>query len=238
MSLGRSITKKTSKYGFGTSSEEKKSRRNSVSKSAISGPVELTSTTNPIAYTAPSLRNSLSHASISSSSSSSAGSSPISPGTGSLSPISGDESDLAENIPLHRNHLSSYFTPSDIAAKSSSIGGAVARTRNSSNPPPSASRSSGYSFNPVQQPPKDIHSLHSRTYSTQHHPFGAELAQVQEMAEEIAGMKTGDAEEQFMISRGLMRFNARDYEREIWSGIEGGVFEDEVLLDLTGAAWI
>jgi hypothetical protein len=250
MSLGRSITKKTSKYGFGSSSsssEEKRLRRNSVSKAAISGPVELTSTTNPIAYTAPSLRNSLSHGSISSSNSSSGGS-PISPG-GPLSPISGDESDHSENFSMPANHLSSYFTSSDVAAiarnnsirgggslkKTASIGGGGGRPRNSSNPPP-VSRNSGYSsFNPTQQPPKELHSLHSRTFSAAH-PFGAELAQVQEMAEEIAGMKVGDAEEQFMLSRGLMRFRAQDYEQEIWNGM-GGVFEDE-LPDFAGAGWI
>ncbi|KAI5800743.1 hypothetical protein FPQ18DRAFT_252216 [Pyronema domesticum] len=233
MSLGRSITKKTSKYGFGSSSsssEEKRLRRNSVSKAAISGPVELTSTTNPIAYTAPSLRNSLSQGSISSSSSSPGGS-PISPG-GPLSPISGDESDHSENFLMPANHLSSYFTSSDVAAIARNNSG---RPRNSSNPPPVA-RNSGYlGFSPTQQPPKELHSLHSRTFSAAH-PFGAELAQVQEMAEEIAGMKVGDAEEQFMLSRGLLRFRAQDYEKEIWNGM-GGVFEDE-LPDFAGAGWI
>lgn len=83
------------------------------------------------------------------------------------------------------------------------------------------------------QPPKELHS--ARASTAQQHPFGAELAQVAEMTEEIAGMGVSDAEEEFMMMRGLCRFQASDYEQEIWFGM-GGVFEDE--LPSFGVGWI
>lgn len=54
------------------------------------------------------------------------------------------------------------------------------------------------------------------------------------MTEEIAGMHVLDAEEEFMLSRGLQKFCANDYMDEIWQS--GGVFEDE--LPSIGAGWI
>jgi len=65
------------------------------------------------------------------------------------------------------------------------------------------------------------------------HPFGAELAQVAEMTEEIAGLNLVDAEEELMVTRGLRRFRAEDYLEEIW---QGGVFENQ--LPMFSAGWI
>jgi len=61
-------------------------------------------------------------------------------------------------------------------------------------------------------------------------PFGAELAKVAEMAEDI-GVQIRDAEEEFMMERGLQKFSANDYAAEI-----GGVFDD--VLPNLGAGWI
>lgn len=246
MSIGRSITKKSSRYGFGSSSSlEDYSRRHSVSKHQISAPVALLSTTNMLSYTAPSLRTSLSQASISSGSSSSGSPTSL---RSPLSPSFADDSDRCD-LPLPNNHLSAYFTgaeqllPSrsqstrDAPKASSPIG---RRPRHPSMPPPPSSA----------QPPKELHSAarasghhhhhHHQHHHQQHslppqHPFGAELAQVAEMTEEIAGLSVNDAEEQFMRSRGLRRFRASDYEQEIWLGM-GGVFEDQ--LPSFGAGWI
>ena len=79
------------------------------------------------------------------------------------------------------------------------------------------------------QPPKEYSTR------TSQHPFGAELAQVAELTEEIAGMEVRDAEEEFMAAKGLQRFRASDYEQEIWQGM-GGVFEDELPFGVAG--WI
>jgi len=50
------------------------------------------------------------------------------------------------------------------------------------------------------------------------HPFGNELAQVTELAEEFGGqgrMQVIDEEEQELISKGLFKFGAEDYMNEI-----------------------
>ena len=60
------------------------------------------------------------------------------------------------------------------------------------------------------------------------HPFGAELAQVQEVAEEfgVRDVRIWDEEAQFLASQGLCRFAAEDYVMEI-GGLMRGVFEEE-----------
>lgn len=59
------------------------------------------------------------------------------------------------------------------------------------------------------------------------HPFGAELAQVNELAEEFGSKSSRiyDEEEQFLIDNGLQKFGAHDYMMEI-RGLFGGVFDD------------
>jgi len=55
------------------------------------------------------------------------------------------------------------------------------------------------------------------------------------MTEEM-GVSVRDAEEEFMVSHGLQKWGAVDYEVEIWSGV-GNVFED-VMPGLGSAGWI
>ena len=66
------------------------------------------------------------------------------------------------------------------------------------------------------------------------HPFGKELAKVNEVAEEFRGVSTiMDEEERFLLSQGLQKFGVEDYINEI-QGLYGGVFEDH----LGPTAWI
>jgi len=60
------------------------------------------------------------------------------------------------------------------------------------------------------------------------HPFGKELAQVNEVAEEF-GLVSANLveEEQDLIRRGLRKFAVEDYLDEI-QGLYGGVFEDKL----------
>ena len=57
------------------------------------------------------------------------------------------------------------------------------------------------------------------------HPFGNELAQVNEVAKEFGGVSALlDVEEREMKVKGLMKFGAEDYVNEIlglWSGASG-----------------
>lgn len=60
------------------------------------------------------------------------------------------------------------------------------------------------------------------------HPFGKELAQVNEVAEDFgASAAVLDEEEQIILNQGLRKFGVEDYVMEI-QGLFGGVFEDQV----------
>lgn len=68
------------------------------------------------------------------------------------------------------------------------------------------------------------------------HPFGRELAQVNEIAEEFgATARLLEEEEQEILSKGLYKFGVEDYLDEI-TGLYGGVFEDQ--LGPTANPWI
>jgi len=69
------------------------------------------------------------------------------------------------------------------------------------------------------------------------HPFGKELEQVNELAEEfgVSDVAVFDEEEEYLVSHGLMKFGAEDYVTEI-QGLFGGVFEDKLLP--VGSGWI
>ena len=57
------------------------------------------------------------------------------------------------------------------------------------------------------------------------HPFGKELAQVNEVAEDFRGVSAMlDEEEELLLSRGYNKFGVDDYINEI-QGLYGGVFE-------------
>lgn len=68
------------------------------------------------------------------------------------------------------------------------------------------------------------------------HPFGAELAQVNELAEEIVANETTilDDEEQYLVENGLCKFTVDDYLTEIqgYFGAFGSPYSN------FGAAWI
>lgn len=65
--------------------------------------------------------------------------------------------------------------------------------------------------------------------TVEHHPFGNELAQVSELAEEYGiseeKMSVVDKEEQELVSRGLFKFCAEEYMSEI-SGLFMSAFGD------------
>lgn len=189
-------------------------------RNKISAPVELISTTNMLSYNAPDLYPSssssvsgdedgvpsLSHSSSASPDNSSAGSSPNSP---------------------EPNHLSCYFNGSAGRQSSSSNEEApmipqraLSHTKRSHesiswqrNMSRMSSKKNSYahtSLDMFTQPPVEI---------VEQHPFGNELAQVTELAEEYiqSGVRTGviDEEEQYLLSRGLFKFDAQDYMNEI-----------------------
>lgn len=68
------------------------------------------------------------------------------------------------------------------------------------------------------------------------HPFGNELAQVNEVAEEFGGVSALlNEEEHEMRTKGLIKYNAEDYVSEIL-GLWGGALEDR--LTAMASPWV
>lgn len=73
----------------------------------------------------------------------------------------------------------------------------------------------------------------SRPASEKPHPFGRELAKVDEVAEGFGAAGSGmvlDEEEQEMAARGLHKFSVDDYVAEL-TGLTGGIYEDKLTLN-------
>ncbi|KAL8959910.1 MAG: hypothetical protein Q9193_003300 [Seirophora villosa] len=202
-----------------------------VDHSLISAPIELLSTTNVLALNAPDLHTSLANSPFSSASSSaeesdvsltfSASSRSTSPETSSMESTSS---------PIEPNHLSSYFEspgrPFSGASTEVCIPAIPARAKSHTKVTHQASafrRSTSVKKTP---PPVAIHSPITPARSSidmfssnpePDHPFGAELAQVNELAEEIgvdeAAMR--DEEEQYLVDNGLCKFSIDDYLSEL-----------------------
>lgn len=84
-------------------------------------------------------------------------------------------------------------------------------------------------------PPTSLSNVTTEVFNAEPtHPFGKELEQVNEVAEDF-GISDSllDEEEQLLRSKGLKKFAAGDYMMEI-EALFGGVFEDQ----LTQTAWI
>ncbi|KAK4201244.1 hypothetical protein QBC40DRAFT_61714 [Triangularia verruculosa] len=122
------------------------------------------------------------------------------------------------SLPLHMQQIRSR---SSSAAKGSSGAAATAAAdfvRMAA--PPLTHR-----YYPPQQQPQQ----HKKEFSQSQHPFGQELAQVSEIAEEYGikeQMRAVDAEEKEMVAKGLLKFNANDYLGEI-QGLFANFFGDE-----------
>ena len=198
-----------------------RSGHGTIKRSAISSPLELVSTTNVLAYNAPNIYGSSdeSDSSMTFSGSSRA----TTPETEAPSPV-------------EPNHLSSYF--------SSATTGSIRRSKESmdSDSPPIPKRMPSHTRNShqaaarkraesqtYQQPPVAIHNIQPASTSPIHdmftikpeagHPFGAELTQVNEVAEGFGARNViiMDEEEQYLMSHGLFKVGVEEYIDEIQS---------------------
>ncbi|MCJ1252708.1 hypothetical protein MMC24_000514 [Lignoscripta atroalba] len=254
MSLARAFTKRY-KSSAGNAPTRAMSTRNcagTIDRSQISLPVELLSTTNVLAYDAPDIHKS------SASSTNSYSDSDSSPVFSSSSRDTTPDTSSAESSPTSAepNHLSRYFQgpgrasstedphrrsnassdgdvpaiPSRALSHTKKSHQAIARKRSMSRmtPPPSIFPSSASTRGSVE-----IFSIKPEA----NHPFGAELEQVNELAEEFAAKEVTlwDEEEQFLIENGLHKYGVEDYVMEI-EPLFGGAFEDVPFPMSTG--WI
>jgi len=255
MSLARVLTKRYRSHETssavpptpGRAASTRKFDRN-FDRNQISLPIELLSTTNVLALTAPDLHDLHDFNSSSASSATSFDDSSSSRAASSSSSISSPDSPSRDCSPVtvEPNHLSTYF---EVPSKArSSIGShrqsntsvdvdapaipsramshtkkthqALARQRSQS-----MIRTPPTSLPPTSAPRSSLDMFSSKPDAN--HPFGAELAQVNELAEDfgVQDIIVWDEEEQFLMQHGLQRFTVDDYVNEI-QGLFGGVFDD------------
>ncbi|CAI7567420.1 unnamed protein product [Penicillium glandicola] len=199
----------------------------SIKRGNISGPVQLLSTTNMLAYNAPDINGSSSASSLGSRDDSDNAFSPQSYASSMSSPdISPHESG-----PIDANPLTSYFPKRTAtmtshprsSTSSASITDApmvpkralshtkrshqeLARNR-------SVSRMSPPPLNATRNTP-GIRAT-QEFFQAEPHPFGKELEQVNEVAEEFGGFNMLDDEERILYSKGLRKFSVEDYLVEV-----------------------
>ncbi len=247
MDLARAFTRRNKRTGTSMPSlvraSSTKKRDGPIQRSAISAPLELLSTTNVLAFNAPNIYGS--------SSSSLSDESDSFMGLSSTRGTTPDNSSIGSaSSPVEQNHLSSYFQapgrsassagshrfsndtgvptiPTRALSHTKKSHEAVARQRSISRsiPPPTS----------IHTPtnPRDTVDMFS-TKVDANHPFGPELAQVNELAEEMNIMIL-DEEEQYLSSRGLLKFGVEEYMDEI-QGLFRGSFGNP--FNPFGAGWI
>ncbi|MCJ1411584.1 hypothetical protein MMC19_005674 [Ptychographa xylographoides] len=253
MSLARALTKRyrsqeTKDAALHTPGRAASTRKfnQHFDRTQISLPIELISTTNVLVFDAPDLHEL--HNLSSASSATSFDDSSSSHAASSSSSISAPDSPSREASPVtaEPNHLSTYFAvPS--AARSSMDHKHKSTLSTDSDAPAIPSRALSHTKKTHQAlaHKRSMSRVRSPRQSTDHssalrsslemfsskpeanHPFGAELTQVNELAEEfgVHNVTVRDDEEQFLIENGLQKFTVDDYVDEI-QGLFGGVFDD------------
>ncbi|KAI5918499.1 hypothetical protein F4810DRAFT_704168 [Camillea tinctor] len=286
MSLARAFTTRRKQSSVDLTGFVFPQRSNTTAKgnqsirTKISSPMELTHTTNMLAYNAPDLYPQ-SGPSPSRSSKSDDDSSDTPSTTASTPPTSPDMPSVENRAMSPKpNHLSSYFTVADqkqpprapeaptipkrapshtkkasfenFAARFSPRNSNQSNATTSSKSSPGLSRSSSTSttgttlsagshahvkpptpttpLSPsITSPPAARPNFRRHEYTDSQHPFGKELAQVSELAEELGikeKLQAIDDEEQQLIAKGLCRFSPEDYLAEI-SGLVSNYLRPE-----------
>lgn len=209
-----------------------------IKRANISGPVQLLSTTNMLAYDAPDINSAgSSTSSLRSRDDSDAGFSPQS----YASPMTSPDISPSESCPIDANPLASYFPkrsgtvtshPRSSTSSSSTTDAplvpkrALSHTKRShqeiahkrsisrmSPPPLNAARST-----PTVRASQDF-------FQPEPHPFSKELEQVNEVAEEFGGLNLLDDEERILYDKGLKKFSVEDYLMEV-EELYGSIFDD------------
>ena len=203
-----------------------------IKRNAISAPLELISTTNMLSYNAPDIYpKSASTSSVSSRSSGddSASSPTSSVSTPFTSPDTSSINSSSSPTSPEPNHLSCYFgAPSSTSGsgdEAPSIPQRAPSHTKKSHEILSRSRSvakmtsPGNSISQARSSINMFNHLSTSSEATDVHPFGSELAQVSEIAEEYGiskqKMDVIDEEEKELVSRGLFKFRAEDYMSDI-----------------------
>ena len=244
MSLARAFTSKRSKSDISPVSPQRSASARAtngkpVQRSQISAPIQLLSTTNMLSYNAPDIPNSAASSVTSGDDSDVSRTVQNSPDTS----VDGSPIESRSSSP-EANHLSNYFQPAPLDSiaspgrkdSDSSTDGPAIPKRAPSHTKASHRAMAQKRAQSRMSPPVTMPKAQERVLSAGSlHPFGKELQQVNEVAEQF-GVRDGlfDEEEQIK-ERGLLKFGAQDYISEIES-LFGGVFEDKFLP--LSPAWI
>jgi len=230
-----------------------------IRQKKISAPIELISTTNMLSYNAPDIyprgRSSTTSSTNSDGSSvvSDSDTAPSSVGT----PFTSPETSSVESSPTtsspQPNHLSCYFSQNVVSDEEAPIiptralshtkksAEVLARKRSMSkmSSPKNSISISKSQIPPVPTTRSSVNMFNPTPGVVDRHPFGNELAQVSELAEEYSLSKEKltivDEEEQELVSKGLFKFRAEDYMSEL-QGLFQNVFGD--LPQMSAPVWI
>jgi hypothetical protein len=227
-----------------------------IKRGKISGPVQLVSTTNMLAYNAPDL----------SSATSSSSSSIRSPDDSEISfsqqsfgtPITSPDDSSRDASPIEPNQASYFPKQQSIPKRSATT---ISHTRSSTSTTSSTDapmvprRALSHtkrshqelarqrSLSRLDPPPLNVSRTPSvrqapdPSYKTEAHPFGKELEQVNEVAEEFGGTtRRFDEEEAVLFSKGLRKFTVDDYLVEV-NDLYGSIFDDQ-LGPVRSAHWL
>ncbi|KAI9887061.1 MAG: hypothetical protein M1823_001133 [Watsoniomyces obsoletus] len=210
-----------------------------VLRSQISAPVQLLSTTNMLSFNAPDIHHASSPSSVGSHDDSDAGQMLLSSPATSVGLSSIDSRPASPDA----KHLSTHFTLGPIDAAVVSRTDSVSSSEGPAVPSRAPSHTKATHRALARQRSQQRLSPPSRAMPPARidiepaaHPFGRELEQVDEVAEEF-GVRGSvlQEEERWLREQGLRKFSAQDYIAEI-EALFGGVFEDR--LPPAGSSWI
>ncbi|KAJ5624501.1 hypothetical protein N7510_000810 [Penicillium lagena] len=209
-----------------------------IKRGNISGPVQLLSTTNMLAYNAPDLKSAASSSSSSLRSDSDAAISPHSYSSSITTPdMSPHESSPVEANPSYFPKRSATVTshPRSSTSSSSTTEVPVIPKRALSH-----TKRSHQDLAHKRSISRIVPTGHSAGRMSQQtselHPFGKELAQVNEVAEEFGNLRVVDEEEMVLHRKGLKKFSVDDYLSEV-EELYGSIFDDQLGPIGTGA-WL
>lgn len=211
-----------------------------IIRNQISSPIALLSTSNMLSYTAPDIQGAspVIFSSGSSLNSSSGEESDASTAANSVHSADTANTEIESSpVSLEPNHLSCYFKPAVETSANSSPMQSPHLSQTSFDAPQIPSRAPSHSKKAhvtlhrqrslrLQSPPVSAHSSveifsaknHSFVEAPRENPFGKELAQLDEVAEEFGNTVRdveADADAALMRSRDLAAFTAPDYLSEI-----------------------
>lgn len=218
-----------------------------IKRGKISAPVQLLSTTNMLAYNAPNIPSATSS---STSSLQSPDESELSFSQHSFSsPItSPDESHAGSPVDAYQS--TSYFPKRSATTTSHPRSSASSTSADAPMVPKRALSHTKRSHQELARQrslkrasPPALHSVRSSPAikttpefaQSEPHPFGKELAQVNEVVEEFGGIPLFEEEEMILSQKGLKKFSVHEYIMEI-EDLYGSIFDDH--LGPVGAGWV